>query len=1088
MNIGSTGEKTVKRKKRKGENMAKIRQHILAIITIFCAVLFIGLIPVYAETPKGQIIMSIEKSTLGQGYLMEPQYVDFYEGDNMADVTLRQLRKLRRKYNYSGGTNHGFYLSEISDRGRGAIRIPNYIKDMITKSNLKLYSDGTPEYLGEFDYTRQSGWMYCYNGGYPVVSACEITPRNGDVLQWQFTLVGLGTDLKGNQEYLKKNNKTVLNRVEVSRLLAKIKKNPELLKNSEVRSAYERCKKLAMDLNTAQSDLSGDMTTLKKALQENTVSNITFFENISQECYVKNGTAEKNIRFPNYLQAVKSDNTRINIRVTWECKSGYQAGISGDYVFTPVLPDAYIKASGAELPDYTVHVRKLGDVNCDGQTDSQDVEALVKELGNSYEYDEDGAVYDLNFDGKVDMQDYSVLIGACSESKIHGENDARLTLKFSKSSYAPGETGSGELVFYSGKADTVGIQLDYDKTKIKNVTLTGLKGFQVEKQEQNESGIFFMLGKRSGALNSSGLQGTSIAELSFICMNNGTPQIGFGKGSSGLIKDQEALGYGNGYEVTFETGVNYGTDIRLLCQLNEGHVRGAVFSKDSITENGQSLQVVNVTFRASDAEDVPENRIRIRSQIPQGSTFEIGGGIRNGSITDPLTERNGIFYAEGSAGCFMTGRSPERETCTLYGILTSSSGKQYYKIQILRKGYSQIRTAYTDSNPVILNGWSASAPDVLTGNWSLENLKLQGWDSEGNPMSGLKVKMPSGTSGNLYYKGNEENGKLYAKKAGDYWLEILDQDNKTVGKIRIIAVYPFQAAEYYIKKAREIPTEYSKYAASVSDQVFEYKDYIDKAERVQKSYPSNSAVYLDNLGRYTIQETKTRMVDKYGYGIFCDSLRTESVNDLKDAISQIRPVLEKNRIKATATPTPYPTKAPAKKTVTFSGTKSVKKVYKKTSFALGVKTSSNGKVSYISSDKRVVTVTASGKVTVKGPGKAVITVKTAQTSKFKAGEKKIPVVITPAKTGITGISSQKTKTVTVKWKKLTGVTGYQIQLSRYKNFKKASLRSVSQKSGSAVIRGLASKNRYYVRVRGYKKVGKVTLYGSWSSVKTVKTR
>ena len=66
---------------------------------------------VHAEqTAKGRIIMSIEKSTIGQGFIMEPQYVDFYEGDTLATITLRELTKLGRRYNYDGNLKNGFYL------------------------------------------------------------------------------------------------------------------------------------------------------------------------------------------------------------------------------------------------------------------------------------------------------------------------------------------------------------------------------------------------------------------------------------------------------------------------------------------------------------------------------------------------------------------------------------------------------------------------------------------------------------------------------------------------------------------------------------------------------------------------------------------------------------------------------------------------------------------------------------------------------------------------------------------------------------------------------------------------------------------
>ena len=80
------------------------------------------------------------------------------------------------------------------------------------------------------------------------------------------------------------------------------------------------------------------------------------------------------------------------------------------------------------------------------------------------------------------------------------------------------------------------------------------------------------------------------------------------------------------------------------------------------------------------------------------------------------------------------------------------------------------------------------------------------------------------------------------------------------------------------------------------------------------------------------------------------------------------------------------------------------------------------------------------------------------------------------------------------WKKQkTQTTGYQIQYSTSKKFKKAKAVNVSKhKTTSKYIKKLSSKKKYYVRVRTYKKVkinGKTKkVYSSWSKSKTVKTR
>ena len=87
------------------------------------------------------------------------------------------------------------------------------------------------------------------------------------------------------------------------------------------------------------------------------------------------------------------------------------------------------------------------------------------------------------------------------------------------------------------------------------------------------------------------------------------------------------------------------------------------------------------------------------------------------------------------------------------------------------------------------------------------------------------------------------------------------------------------------------------------------------------------------------------------------------------------------------------------------------------------------------------------------------------------------------------------KKITVQWKKVSGVKGYQIQYSTSKKFTKMTTKSATiskQKTTSKTFKKLKSKKKYYVRIRTYKTVkfnGKtVKVYSSWSKVKSIKTK
>ena len=81
------------------------------------------------------------------------------------------------------------------------------------------------------------------------------------------------------------------------------------------------------------------------------------------------------------------------------------------------------------------------------------------------------------------------------------------------------------------------------------------------------------------------------------------------------------------------------------------------------------------------------------------------------------------------------------------------------------------------------------------------------------------------------------------------------------------------------------------------------------------------------------------------------------------------------------------------------------------------------------------------------------------------------------------------KRFTAKWKKVNGVTGYQLQYSLKKSMKNAkSVKVTNYKKISRKITGLKSKKTYYVRVRTYRKVNGSFYYSKWTSVKKVKTK
>ena len=106
------------------------------------------------------------------------------------------------------------------------------------------------------------------------------------------------------------------------------------------------------------------------------------------------------------------------------------------------------------------------------------------------------------------------------------------------------------------------------------------------------------------------------------------------------------------------------------------------------------------------------------------------------------------------------------------------------------------------------------------------------------------------------------------------------------------------------------------------------------------------------------------------------------------------------------------------------------------------------------------------------------------------GTKKINYTINPIATTLSSLTSGKKK-LTTKWKKQTiQTTGYQIQYSTDKNFKKGNktTKITKNKTTSKTITKLTGKKKYYVRIRTYKTIKGKTYYSSWSKSKNTKTK
>lgn len=143
--------------------------------------------------------------------------------------------------------------------------------------------------------------------------------------------------------------------------------------------------------------------------------------------------------------------------------------------------------------------------------------------------------------------------------------------------------------------------------------------------------------------------------------------------------------------------------------------------------------------------------------------------------------------------------------------------------------------------------------------------------------------------------------------------------------------------------------------------------------------------------------------------------------------------------------------------------------------------------------KPTVTVKNGSKTLIKGTdytvtyGKNINTGKGVLTVKGKgnySGSKQIYFNIVPKKPTLSLVSKTKTS-IKVKWTNVTGESGYQLA------YKKKGASSYTYKlitGNSKQISKLKQGTNYQFKVRAYKKIDGNKAYGTWSSVKTIKTK
>lgn len=220
-----------------------------------------------AAEPVGEVTFSVEKFTIGQGYLIEPTQVAIREGQSVGEVLINILNESGYEPEMDSGKE--FYLSGILKADSGVYRVPAIISTMgdmvdangngLTHPTGKEINIVYPD-LCEFSYMSCSGWMYTVNGEFPSMTMNAYKLKDGDIVRIQFSLYGYGGDL--GEKYADNPYVDIPDRNPLTRRLALMRKYKDICDSKGYSSTYEDAYAAAINMDISKTRFNAALNAL----------------------------------------------------------------------------------------------------------------------------------------------------------------------------------------------------------------------------------------------------------------------------------------------------------------------------------------------------------------------------------------------------------------------------------------------------------------------------------------------------------------------------------------------------------------------------------------------------------------------------------------------------------------------------------------------------------------------------------------------------------------------------------------------------------------------------------------------------------
>lgn len=392
-------------------------KYVALALGVFAACVGFGQATVHADS----ITLSVERFTIGGGFLIEPTTVEIGENEKYSEVIPRAIEAAGDYKVESRVTGMGYYMEGI----QGAmcdVDIPDCVQNILDATGLELGENKHTDVKGlyEFDYTKASGWMYTVNGAYMDVGMSGVTAEDGDVVRVMYTL-SMGTDLFG--KVAGTNGKVYYNvtdKTQLLRLMAEANAAPERWQEagSKFTQAYQLAKAAMEAPDADETSVNAAVTAMQRVKDSLAVASVTGVT-MQKELTCTEGD-KKQLKYtftPAYATAKSMAWSSSNPSVASVDENGTVSALKAGSSDITLTVDGTYKAVTTVTVEASQSSDVSGDINGDGKVNIADVKmllnAITSENGNNISL----AVGDINGDGKMNIADVKMLLNKITSAQ-----------------------------------------------------------------------------------------------------------------------------------------------------------------------------------------------------------------------------------------------------------------------------------------------------------------------------------------------------------------------------------------------------------------------------------------------------------------------------------------------------------------------------------------------------------------------------------------------------------------------------------------------------------------------------------------------